>query len=453
MTTQAQGDPEVLKKLGVGQNRSARRWFWRLSIVLVLLGIVAAVMVWRARAARDNQPTFITESVEQGDLNETVTATGTLNPLDAVEVGSEVSGRVIKVSVDINDRVSEGQVLVEIDTETLVARMDEAGAQLRSAQASVTTAKTTTQEAELKAQRMRELHKKGLISDQELEAANAALERAKASVRSASAQVTVAQAGVKTAKTSYGKALVKSPIDGIVLARSVEPGQTVNAGLQTPVLLTLARDITKMELKVDVDEADVGKVKDGLPATFVVDAYPKKKFPSKLVRLNNLPKAGTTVITYEALLMVDNSERLLRPGMTATATIITSERKNVLTVPNAALRFSPRAAGDASAKKPSGGAGLPVPGLGGGRQYGGRGMGGGNRGPRPASSGGPAPAGSAGAGWQRGGGSEKVFVLENGKPRRISVTAGATDGKRTEVTSNELTPGMEVIIDVSEAPK
>jgi HlyD family secretion protein len=449
VTTQAQGDPEVLKKLGVGQNRAARRWFWRLSIVLVLLAIVAGILIWRARASRSDQPTFITETVEQGDLHETVTATGTLNPLDAVEVGSEVSGRVIKVNVDINDRVTEGQVLVEIDTETLVARMDEASAQLRSAQASVTTAKTTTQEAELKAQRMRELHKKGLISDQELEAANAALDRAKASVRSASAQAAVAQAGVKTAKTSYGKALVKSPIDGIVLARSVEPGQTVNAGLQTPVLLTLARDITKMELKVDVDEADVGKVKDGMPASFVVDAYPKKKFPSKLVRLNNLPKAGTTVITYEALLMVDNSERLLRPGMTATATIVTSERKNVLTVPNAALRFTPSAAGAASARRPT--TGLPVPGLGGNTRGFGRGMG--SRGPRGASSGGASPAGSAGGGWQRGGGGDKVFVQENGRPKRIPVTVGVTDGKRTEVTSDELKPGMEVIIDVAEAPK
>jgi HlyD family secretion protein len=185
-----------------------------------------------------------------------------------------------------------------------------------------------------------------------------------------------------------------------------------------------------------------------------VDAYPKKKFPSKLVRLDNLPKSGTTVITYEALLTVDNSERLLRPGMTATATIVTSERKDVMTVPNSALRFSPSAAGGASARGPSG-PGLPVPGLGGGRRMGGMGMGGGNR-PRPASSGGgAAPAGSAGGGWQRGGGGggDKVFVVENGRPRRIPVTVGVTDGKRTEVTSDELKPGMEVIIDVSEAPK
>lgn len=447
MATQAQGDPEVLKKLGVGQNRAARRWLVRLGIVLVLLAIGAAVLVWRTRASRDNQPSFVTEQVERGDLSETVTATGTLNPLDAVEVGSEVSGRVIKVHVDINDKVTEGQVLVEIDTESLLARMEEAGAQLRSAQASVATAKSTTQEAELKAARLLELHKKGLISDQELEAANAALERAKAGVRAANASVSIAQNGVKTAKISHGKALVKSPTEGIVLARSVEPGQTVNAGLQTPVLLTLARDITQMELKVDIDEADVGKIKDGLSATFVVDAYPKRRFRSKLVRLNNLPKAGTTVITYEALLTVDNSERLLRPGMTATATIVTAEKKDVLTVPNAALRFTPPPSGGASAKKPAGGSPLPVPGLGGGSRR----LGGGGGRPRAAASGGAGPAGSAGRREGRSG--DKVFALVDGKPKRIAVELGATDGRRTEVTSSDLTPGMEVIIDVAEAPK
>jgi HlyD family secretion protein len=162
--------------------------------------------------------------------------------------------------------------------------------------------------------------------------------------------------------------------------------------------------------------------------------------------LNNLPKAGTTVITYEALLTVDNSERLLRPGMTATATIVTAEKKNVLTVPNAALRFTPPARGEASARRQSGSP-LPVPGLGGGRRFGG----GGRDRPRPAASGGAAPAASGG--WRREGGGEKVFVLVDGKPKRIPVEIGATDGRRTEITSSELQPGMEVIIDVTEAPK
>lgn len=434
MASRVQGDAEVVKQLGVGRSRGKRRWFVRLGILALLLGIVAGVFVWRARSARENQPRYVTEPVAVGDLNETVTATGTLNPLDSVEVGSEVSGRVMKVNVDINDEVKAGQVLVEIDTETLVARMDEEGAQLRSAQASVATAKSTTQEAELKAQRLRELHKKGLISDQELEAAEAALERAKAGVKSAQAQVAIAQNGVKTAKISYGKALVKSPTDGIVLARSTEPGQTVNAGLQTPVLLTLARDITRMELKVDVDEADVGRVKDGLAATFVVDAYPKRKFPSKLVRLNNLPKAGTTVITYEALLTVDNGERLLRPGMTATAIIVTAEKKNVLSVPNSALRFRPAAGGDASAKKPTGS--MQLPGLGGGRPGGG-----GSKPPARAATG-SSPTGN-----------ETVFILKDGHPEAIAVTVGVTDGKRTEVSSPELSAGVEVVVDLAEAPK
>jgi HlyD family secretion protein len=434
LATPVQGDAEVIERLGVGRSRATRRWLFRLGILAAFVATVMVVLAWRSLANRENQPRYIVEPVEQGDLHETVSATGTLNPLDSVEVGSEVSGRVIKVHVDINDEVKAGQVLVEIDTETLSARVEEEGAQLRSARASVTTAKSTAEEAELKARRLRELHQKGLISDQELEAAEAASTRAKAGVTSANAAVAIAQNGVKTAQIGFGKALIKSPTDGIVLARSVEPGQTVNAGLQTPVLLTLARDITRMELKVDVDEADVGKVKDGLDATFVVDAYPKHKFSSKLVRLNNLPKSGTTVITYEGLLTVDNGERLLRPGMTATATLVTAEKKNVLSVPNAALRFVPSAGGEASAKT----GGLSLPPIGGGP---------------PGESTKPSrPLGSADPTKARGG-NERVYVLEDGRAEPVAVVVGVTDGTRTEVSASELSAGMEVIVDVEEAPK
>ncbi|MCE7893780.1 MAG: efflux RND transporter periplasmic adaptor subunit, partial [Sorangiineae bacterium PRO1] len=344
----------------MGKSRKVRRWLWRVLALLLVGAIVAGVLIWRARTKGATTESFVTAPVELGSLRETVTATGTLSPLDAVEVGAEVTGRVLKVHVDVNDQVKVGQVLVEIDQEQLNARVEESQAQLSAASSSARNARASVKEAELKAQRIRELNKRGLASAQELETAEATLERAKASVGSASAQVTVARAGLKSAKTSQGKAVIKSPIDGIVLARSVEPGQTVTSGFQTPVLFTLARDITQMQLKVDVDEADVGKVKDGQPATFVVDAHPKRQFRSKVVRLNNLPKAGTTVITYEGLLTVDNSERLLRPGMTATATIVTQQVKDALTVPNAALRFRPKSA---AAGGTSRGAALPVPGL------------------------------------------------------------------------------------------
>jgi HlyD family secretion protein len=377
----------------------------------------------------------VTGAVERGDLRETVTATGTLSPIDAVEVGAEVTGRVTKVMVDINDRVAKDQVLVEIDTEQLLARVEESQAQLQSAQASQRNSGATVKEAESKAARAREMHARGLISDQDLEAAQATLDRAKASVSTSAAQTTVAAAGLKSAKTSLGKAIIRSPIDGIVLARTVEVGQTVTAGFQTPVLFTLARDLTEMQLEIDVDEADVGTVHESQAATFVVDAFPKRVFQSKLLKLGNLPKTGTTVVTYQATLSVHNSDRVLKPGMTATATIVTSEVKNVLSVPNAALRFVPPTA--ASAKKPS--AALPVPGLGGPMP----GMGGGRR------SGGR-PAGSAGAAGPRVPRAQKVFVVKDGALVAVPVEVGASDGQRTEIKSGNLTPGTGVVLDVAE---
>ena len=420
-----QGDPEVLRTIGAGRSRG-RRW---LAVVGILLGIglLAATVVY-FRLEREKQPTerFITAKAQLADLRETVVATGTLSPLDSVEVGAEVSGRVVRVNVDINDPVKNGQVLVEIDPEQLEARVEESQAQLVSAQAALRNAKTTAKEAELKATRTRELHGRGLVSNQELEAAEAALERAQASVSSSSAQITVAQAGLKLTKTSRGKAVIRSPIDGIVLARTVEEGQTVTAGFQTPILLTLARDLRQMQLKVDVDEADIGKVRQGATATFVVDAYSKRKFESTVQRLNNLPKPDSTVVTYEALLSVDNRELLLKPGMTATATIVASEHKGVLSVPNAALRFEPAApkAAEAPARTQ-----LPIPGIGAGPF-------GGNR---------PRGAPSAGDGQRRV--RESVYVLEGGRPKRVPVEVGVSDGQRTEIRSQQIREGSEVIVD------
>jgi HlyD family secretion protein len=449
-------DPEVLKKLGVGQRRKARRWLFRALWVLVLVGIGTGVFVWRARAGQDKAQSWVTAQVEQGDLRETVTATGTLSPLDSVEIGAEVTGRVTKVHVDINEQVKADQILVELDTEPLEARVEESQAQLRSAQASYKSTKTSVVEAEAKAKRMRELHKRGLASDQDLETTEAALDRAKAQVSTSSAQISLARAGMKTALTSKSKAIIRSPIDGIVLARTVEVGQTVTSGLQTPVLFTVARDLTKMQLKIDVDEADVGKVQEGQRATFVVDAHPNRRFSSKVVRLSNLPKAGTTVITYEAVLTVDNTDRLLRPGMTATATVVTNEINDVLLVPNAALRFQPDQAGGAGSARNQRGAGLPIPGMGGGmRGMRGGGMRGGG-GPRGGGGDGDRGARPAGSAERPRGNAERkrreaVWVVKGNALERLSVEVGATDGRRTEVKGEGVTPGLQVVVDVAEA--
>lgn len=432
-----QGDPEVVKKLGLGRRSGSRKWMSRLVLGAALAAAAGGVWFWRKKVSTPETPSYVTAPVERGDLRETVTATGTLSPLDSVEVGAEVTGRVTKVTVDINDRVEKDQVLVEIDTEQLSARVEESQAQLQSAQASQRNSTATVKEAESKAARAREMHSRGLISDQDLEAAVATLDRAKASVSSTAAQITVASAGLKSAKTSLGKAIIRSPIDGIVLARTIEVGQTVTAGFQTPILFTLARDLGKMQLDIDVDEADVGSVREGLEATFVVDAYPKRVFRSKLLKLGNLPKAGTTVVTYQATLSVENPDRLLKPGMTATATLVTSEVKNVLSVPNAALRFVPPA--EASARTPS--PGLPVPGLGAPM----RGMGGQRRsGARPSAS------ADAGAGFRRVS-RQKVYVVRGTELVAVPVEVGASDGRRTEIKGAELAVGAQVVLDVAES--
>jgi HlyD family secretion protein len=327
--------------------------------------------------------------------------------------------------------------LVELDTDQLQARVEESQAQLQSAQASQRNSSATVKEAESKAARAQEMHKRGLISDQDLEAAEAALDRAKASVSSSAAQTTVAAAGLKSARTSLGKAIIKAPIDGIVLARTVEVGQTVTAGFQTPILFTLAKDLNLMQLKIDIDEADVGRIEQGLEATFVVDAHPKRTFSSKLVKLGNLPKPGTAVVTYEAELTVDNKDRLLKPGMTATATIVTSEKKDVLSVPNAALRFQP----PANKAPTSARSALPVPGLGGNMRAMGMGRGGGQRQRQR----------------QNADGSERVikqrvYVLKQGNLTPLTVEVGASDGRRTEVRGQGIEPGLQVVVDIAEPP-
>ena len=425
LTMAVAAPPEALERIRAQSGKRSRRWL--ILGLLLLLAALGAFLFFKARNGNETPPRFETVKIEKGNLRETVIATGTLSPLDLVQVGAEVTGRVIKVNVDINDPVKEGQVLAEIDTEQLSNRVEEARAMLSSARSSYKSARASVLEAELKQKRTKELHERALASAQDLETANAALARAKASVSSALAQVTVANAGVKSSKTSLSKAIIRSPIDGVVLERSVELGATVTAGFQTPVLFTLAKGLDRLQLEVDVDEADVGKVKEGQAATFEVDAYPKRKFESKLTKLHNLPKAESTVVTYQAVLSVDNRELLLRPGMTATATIVTSQLAGVLLVPNAALRFQMPAGAGRGMRGPR-----FFPGFGRSRK--------------------PAPSGSAGPrepAEKIPPGADTIFLLREGRPRRVRIEAGATDGIKTEVRSKRLKPGMEVVVDLA----
>jgi HlyD family secretion protein len=397
---------DVLRAAGPPRSKG-RRWRWLALALLGAAGTTGAVLAMQHSRA-PKPPSFLTAPLAKGDLTQTVTAVGTLAPVDSVDLGTVVTGKLIRVLVDVNDHVKAGQVMAEIDPEQLQAQVRQSAAQLESAKANQVSARVTLNEAKIKAQRADELHAQGLVTTDDRDTAHAALERAQAALGVANAQTTVAQASLTTAQTQLSHAVIKAPIDGMVLARAVEPGQTVTAGFQTPVLFTLARDLTKLELSVEVDEADIAKVKEGQEASFTVDAYPGRTFPSKVLLLHNLPKAGSTVITYTALLSVDNEDRSLRPGMTATASIVTDHLNDVLLVENAALRFEPpRPAAERRGF-------LPFPGFGGGRRPGGGG-----------------PGGAAGRGAPAG---DRIFIADaSGAPRRMPVTVLATDGTRTAI--------------------
>jgi HlyD family secretion protein len=401
--------------------------------LVALLAAGGGLFFWRAKTTRGKGVSYITAQAQVGDLKETVTATGTLKGLGSVDVGAQISGKLTKIYVDFNDHVTVGEVLAEIDTTSAQSKVDQSNAQVNAADASLVLAKATLAQTKAQYARSLDLSQKGLISSKDLDSAKADADRAAASISSASAQATLARASLKDAQTQLSYAVIRSPIDGIVLSRLVEPGQTVAASMSAPVLFTLARDLTQLLLYVDIDEADVGKVKEQQDASFLVDAWTGHTFVSKVLSVHNLPTTGQSVVTYQAVLSVDNTERMLRPGMTATATITTDQRKGVLLVPNAALRFSPPAI--ASAKPGSG-----IPFISGAMPGGSRpGGGSGTRTKTAANKKIITPADSQGL----------VYLLENSRPKRTIVDIAGTDGEHTEIRAG-ISAGANVITDIDQ---
>lgn len=367
---------------------------------------------------------YTTTPARRGPIIVQVTATGTLQPTIQVDVGSELSGTIRSVDVDFNDAVTVGQVLARLDTTRLDAQVLQSQAAVDSTQAKLVQAQATVAEAESQLARLlhvREISGGKVPSQQELDTANAVTLRARSEVASARAAIAQAKATLDTQATDLGKAAIRSPVDGIVLLRAAEPGQTVAASLQAPILFTLAQDLTHMELHVSVDEADVGQVKEGQEATFSVDAWPDRSFSARVaqVRFGATATEGVGVVTYETILEVDNTERLLRPGMTATAEITVKQIDDALLVPNAALRFTPAV----TASAPSGGLlRALIPGRGAAAR-------------RPRDDGAPHAR------------EERVFVLDAGVAKALELAIGATDGTWSEVTRGELEPGTELVVD------
>lgn len=433
----ARGDPsdDVRRTLGLDRKRGPLRKILPWLLVLIFAaGVVVAVVLWRRHAAAAAQPTFTTTPVHRGDLTVTVSATGTLKGLDTVDVGAEISGRVTEVDVNFNDHVKKGQLLAKINPEQYQAQVKQSRAELAAAVAALVTAKATRTQSKIADDRQHTLFSKGLAAQQDVDSADADYARAVAGVNSADANVAAQRANLAVAESNLAKCDVHAPISGIVLNRAIDPGQTVAASLSAPVLFTLAKDLTQMRLYVDIDEADVGGVNPGDKATFTVDAYPGKTFPSKVLAVYNVPTAAaastqSTVVTYEGVLEVTNKDMFLRPGMTATATIVTSARNNVLLVPNTALRFVPPKVALAAEQQRSH-MHIHFPGFG-----------------RRRSAQKPRPNRATKKPEAPGARTEHVWLLVNGAPKQRRVKVGATNGDETEVLSG-LHAGDKVITDV-----
>ena len=404
------------------------RWWARPSLWIGLAVLAAAaggIYFWQAQKESNAAPVYVTEALRKGNLTLTVAANGTIVPTRVVSIGSELSGTVKRVLVDVNDVVKKGQVLVELDTAKLDDQVLRSRAALASAQAQLAQTAATVKEARAGLARFEEVSRLSggkVPSATELDGARATLERAVAGEASASATVAEARATLSTDETNLSKASIRSPINGVVLTRTVDPGNAVAASLQAVTLFTIAEDLAQLRLEVAVDEADVGAVKVGQKASFTVSAYPSRRYPARITRVAFGSTKTDNVITYTTWLEVDNSDLSLRPGMTAASTIVATERNNVLLVPNTALRFTPATAAGAAPAASGSVVSKLMPRM-------------------PPRSGGRRAAGNGNAAVRQ------IWVLQDGQAVALAVTPGISDGRMTEVSGPELKEGMAVITD------
>jgi HlyD family secretion protein len=366
------------------------------ALIVVLAGFAAAGYFWFNTTG--NEPQFRTETITRGDITSAVTASGTVNAVTTVLVGTQVSGTIKEIFVDFNSPVKKDQMIAQIDPATFEAQVEQAKAGLLSARANLEKSEASLTDFRRTLQRNRELFAKDLIARSELDTAETNVLTAEAQVGVAKAQVAQSAASLKTAETNLRYTKIISPVDGIVVSRNVDVGQTVAASFQTPTLFTIAQDLTKMQIDTNVDEADIGRVRKDMDVEFTVDAYPETTFRGKVFQVRNAPITVQNVVTYDVVIKVDNPDMQLKPGMTTNVSIIITTKEGVLRVPKAALRFSP-----APAEK--------------------------NRTARPP---------------QKGPG---VWVLEKNAPKRVSVAVGISDAAFSELLSGDVGEGQEVIVE------
>ena len=430
----------------------SRRKLW--TLLLIAAGLALAAVFGFGLGGKKLDLTYETAKVDRGRIVAKVTATGTLSPLVTVQVGSQVSGRIQALYADFNSTVKKGQVVARIDPQFFDAAVQQAKANLSAAEGNLARAKAQATDSQLQYQRAQALAKQNLVAQADLDTAKATADAAAATVKASEGALEQARAALEQAQINLAYTTIFSPTDGVVISRNVDVGQTVAASLQAPTLFTIAEDLRKMQVDSSVAEADVGKLRPGMDATFFVDAYPSERFTGVVRQIRNAPQTVQNVVTYDAVLDVSNPDLKLKPGMTANITFVTAERGDVLRVPNAALRFRPPpemlarlSPGGAQARTGAGGAraGQGGQGRGGGGQGGFERGGGGGRGSHGT---------GQGAGGSRGGDPvspdhKVVWVLRNDQPQPVPLRAGVSDGSLTEVAEGELREGDQVITGVS----
>ncbi len=417
----------ILAKEGANTRRT---WLIAAAAILVIAMAGGAWYYFAAKKrAAEAPPPFITETLRRGNIALNITATGNLEPTNEVTVGSELSGTVLEVYVDTNDRVTKGQPLLKLDTTKLAQQTESSRATLASAKAALAQNEATLKEAKATLARQQELQRVSdgrVPSRADMEAAEAAAARAEANVLASKASISQAQAQLDINETDLSKAIIKSPIDGIILTRSIEPGQTVAASFTAPELFVIAENLEHMKLNVTIAEADIGRVAAGQKATFTVDAWPARTYNASVTKVAYGSALTNNVVTYKTELEVSNSDLSLRPGMTATADISVAESKNVWLAPVAAFRFDPATAA------PRQGTGqsksftqslVPMP----PRRQSGR------------------PAANGDAAGKPANGTARIFILKDGHPQPVTVQVGLSDSRYTEISGDALADGIQII--------
>ena len=382
-------------------------------ILVAVVAVTASFAAYYRANADDDRPQYTTAVVTREDLVDSVEATGTLGAVTTVQVGTQVSGTIASLHADFNSEVKKGDVIARLDPSLMQAQVDQAAATITRLEADVDRAQAALQDAQQKLDRGRELLKQGLVPRADVDTAESTARQAEASLQSAKAQVTQARASLNQNRVNLDHTIITAPVDGIVISRNVDVGQTVAASMSAPTLFVIAKDLTHMQVEASVDEADIGRIRQGEPVTFVVDAYPRDVFKGTVSQVRLQPVVVQNVVSYVTVIDVPNPEKKLKPGMTATVTIEVARSDDVLTVPNSALRFRPpdtaRQAGTST---------------------------------RPVSTSGNARGGTEGGSFER---SRRVWTLRDGQLQPVRVQTGISNGTATAVSGDELREGMTVV--------